>query len=926
MSLSRRPLLFAASGALLLGALLAIVGARWQFVYAHGSDVPFNDHWDGEGMLFLRPFWAGEPVLRGLWIPHNEHRIVGTRLLALGLATLDGMWNARGQMLVNAGLAATGLLLWPWALRRSLPPWGRVAACGAAVALGALPFSWDNTLWGFQSQFYLLVLLGGFHLTATWREDRLGPVWWLGLGAGLAALFTAASGFGSAAACAAVAGWRLLRERDGPARRFLWTTLAINAALVTAGALLLHTVPYHENFKAGSLAIWGDALLRFVAWPCGSALLGLVVQAPLLIVGYALVVRRKPGPGEAALLAGIAWFAFQAAAIAWGRGGDPGGFAVRYRDLHLAGLVLNVLCLLRLLAAAPGRRAAWWRGALAAGWLAFVGSGLSGDLASIHYWRAIERREAMQEAQLQAMRAFLATGDRSVLDRSPEVRALAGTVNNVVTMLTDPGVRAHLPPSIRLPLPGEPEPARSRGLASFAPPVEAGQPYRAAAWRLTPTPAAPAVFVSQPLPAALLPVLRLRIHGRLGPGAATLRLVAANGEITTPLTAAADSGDRWKTVNLLYPPGGGRLVVEVPAGAAPFEFTTPFDLGLFTYYAEKVLRAGATVGGTGLFLFLLGGIGVVWGGRANATEHADAGEPLVLSGPHLRRLGAGTGMVLVLGLFAWPAPHLRFQAQRDAYYLESGRWGATAVASFNAVLRPAGGGPGDEAWGRVAELRPSLAGHFFGTFSNQGGAFVGTMQSAPFRADGRFLSLLVAGYPDNAGKVLLEELTSDGGVRRTVDFTGPTVDRQLYCWTVDAGTAGSWWRIRIEDCSADPIGWAAVSGPRLASAPAAGRQLAHAFRAEWSVTTRRWHLFAAAVAAVLAGAVVWRNQKTDANGWFARFIVPATAGAAVLWLITDGWPAAVLFGLTSAGAVLLLARVWLRAEAESGPDRRWRIL
>jgi len=931
MPFSRRTLLSAASCALALGAFLAIVGARWQFVQAHGSDVPFNDHWDGEGMLFLRPFWAGESIWPGLWIPHNEHRIVGTRLLALGLAALDGMWNARGQMLVNAGLAAAGLLLWPWVLRRSLPPWGLLLCAGAAVALGTLPFSWDNTLWGFQSQFHLLLLFGGLHLAATWREDRTGPAWWFGLGAGLAAIFTVASGFGSAAACVAVAAWRLRRPDDGAARRFLWTTLTTNAALVATGVLLRHVVPYHADFQAGSLAVWGDALLRLIAWPFGQAPLGLVVQAPLLIAGYAVLVRRKPAPGDAVLLAGAAWCAFQAAAIAWGRGGDPSGFAPRYRDIHLVGLVLNVLCLVRLWAAAPDRRGAWWRGAVAAGWLTVVGVGLSADLSGIRYWRAIERREAAQDAQVQAMRAFLSTGERGWLDRTPEVRALSGTVDNVVTMLIDPGVRAHLPPSIRLPLPCGPDSAHSRGVASFAPPTEAEQPYRAAAWRLTPTPTEPAVFTSQPLPASLRPVMRLRIRGRLGPGAATLQLIAPNGATTTPLTAAVDSGDRWKTVNLLYPPAGGRLVVEVPAGAAPFEFTTPFDLGLVTYYSEKLLRAGAGVAQAGLLLFLAGAVGLVWSARAGwgppvaAGAHPEAGEPLVITAMQLRRFGAGAGLALILGLFAWPAPHLRFQAQRDDAYLESGRWGALPVDSFSATLHPAGGGPPGETCGRVAELRPSLAEHFFGTFTSQGDEFVGTLQSAPFRADQRFLSLLVAGHPD-ACAVQLDELDADGGVRRTIDFAGPAIEYPLHFWSVDTGAAGTQWRVRIDDRSAGAFGWAAVSRPLVSADPTTARRLTQAFRAEWSVTARRWHLFAAAAATAIAGAAVWRNKRTDAEVRFARCVGPATAVAFALWLFAGGWPAAVLFGLAVTGALGLLGQTWRQADRGPAPARSWRLL
>ena len=80
-----------------------------------------------------------------------------------------------------------------------------------------LPLAWETALWGFPSQFQLLVLFGLAHLALTWAADRCDWRWGLGTLAGMAALGTMGSGFASALASVALASWRLLRGRDASA-------------------------------------------------------------------------------------------------------------------------------------------------------------------------------------------------------------------------------------------------------------------------------------------------------------------------------------------------------------------------------------------------------------------------------------------------------------------------------------------------------------------------------------------------------------------------------------------------------------------------------------------------------------------------------------------------------------------------------------
>jgi len=59
-----------------------------------------------------------------------------------------------------------------------------------------------------------------------------------------------------------------------------------------------------------------------------------------------------------------------------------------------------------------------------------------------------------------------------------------------------------------------------------------------------------------------------------------------------PLERAIVSPDLWKTVTLERGTGPTRIVIEVPAGAAPLEITAPTDMGRLTWLTEKALHQG----------------------------------------------------------------------------------------------------------------------------------------------------------------------------------------------------------------------------------------------------------------------------------------------------------------------------------------------
>ncbi len=152
----------AAKARLRLAALLVclagiVIGARWTVLDRYGSDLPSWDQWDAEGLNLLAPWAEHRLTPEMLLAPHNEHRVVLTKLASLALAAADGQWDQRLECAFNA-LIAAAISAGLFAL--GLRAWGRRRQGILFVLLAsayALPLAWQNILYGFHSQQLFLV-------------------------------------------------------------------------------------------------------------------------------------------------------------------------------------------------------------------------------------------------------------------------------------------------------------------------------------------------------------------------------------------------------------------------------------------------------------------------------------------------------------------------------------------------------------------------------------------------------------------------------------------------------------------------------------------------------------------------------------------------------------------------------------------------
>lgn len=599
--------------ALAAGVFLAVLGLKLIVVDRYGSDAPNWDQWDAEGQDLLLPYLQGRLGVLDLFKPHNEHRVVATRLLALAGVVVNGQWDARLQCVVNAILHAgigVGAFLY---LRRLTGALGGIALAAATVASFGPPIAFSNVVSGFHSQQYFLA---GFSLAtiALWTNaTAFSGRWFAGLACAVASLFTMGSGLLAAAAVAVALTWA-----DGFRslwRRHLATVIAC-LAVVALGWSLRVSVVYHEPLMAHSLGDFSRTLRHNLQWPAvGFAPFALLGFTPWLALAWRL--RRRPADDRRALaLCGAgAWVLLQFAATAYARGSGGGWPADRYLDTFTIGLLVNAAAILFLLRQVPPRR--WLRCTqlvVAAAWVGFVAHGLTVHLGRVHRGDLPAIKEAFVAAQFSA-RAYLITGDEHFLTASPALLYPGKEI--LVERLSHPEIRAILPASLRPPLRLE---GRAEPAGSFAPPP-ASHPF-ATPWpscRSDVPDGAGTVgeWRSAPVARGRFPIWRIEVTGHPGlPGVSLALASAGTGRELAHVVPRRSAEGSWRPAFVAAPREPAVLLARDESADRWLGFCEPVEVARFSYWAALFVKRGLELVVLGAGLALAGAAATLLCARA----------------------------------------------------------------------------------------------------------------------------------------------------------------------------------------------------------------------------------------------------------------------------------------------------------------------
>jgi hypothetical protein len=130
---------------------LVVIGAKWWMIAHYGSPTPFWDQWDAEGAILYPKYLSGTLQISDLIAPHNEHRILVTRLWSLLLLELGGYWDPILQMVANTLIFGAVVALFIAAFRPILDRRSWLVFALFSMVIFSLPFGWENTLAGFRA-------------------------------------------------------------------------------------------------------------------------------------------------------------------------------------------------------------------------------------------------------------------------------------------------------------------------------------------------------------------------------------------------------------------------------------------------------------------------------------------------------------------------------------------------------------------------------------------------------------------------------------------------------------------------------------------------------------------------------------------------------------------------------------------------------
>ena len=173
----------------------AIFVMRAAVICVYGSSIPFWDQWGAEGGLF-KALLEGEYKSANLLSPHNEHRILVTRLFNIAIFNLNSrQWDNVVEAYMSSVIVSVAYGILMFVLFRESSKKVAYITGFFIILIGGLPFGWENTLVGFQSQIYFLLLFTfcGLWIVASSNSGAGTAVGVFVFGVGC--LFSIASGF-----------------------------------------------------------------------------------------------------------------------------------------------------------------------------------------------------------------------------------------------------------------------------------------------------------------------------------------------------------------------------------------------------------------------------------------------------------------------------------------------------------------------------------------------------------------------------------------------------------------------------------------------------------------------------------------------------------------------------------------------------------
>lgn len=420
-----------------LALFFLVLGSRWFLIAAYGHDLPFGDEWDAGAANLYAPYAADSLDLGQLLSPHNEHRLVTSRLLGLLTFELAGGWSPRFQMMVNATIWA-GFAVWLASVLAQLVPVGSQLPLIVITALAfSLPLDVEVSLMGMNAHFYLVIIFSLVALKLLVNAREFGLSWWSGLLCAVLAFLSMSSGAVTTVVASVTLVLQIITGTRAANPRSIVSILVLLAVAFAMWAIT-PTIAGHDVYRAHSIAEFISALIAISAAPLITPAGTAFVQWPLILHAVDTVRRRLPiGNVEWFGLAMAGWVAAQMMSIALFRTATP--LLPRYLDIVVVALPLGVAVILKW---APQRRRWYLLGGAWVFVVLFAASGLS-YISTLRLAR--EAHNTLSASQVR-LKSYLLTGNVSDLEA---VRFVYPDPIRLSVLLSSPDIQRILPDGIR---------------------------------------------------------------------------------------------------------------------------------------------------------------------------------------------------------------------------------------------------------------------------------------------------------------------------------------------------------------------------------------------------------------------------------------------------------------------------------------------
>ena len=583
---------------LFIGATLIILGAKFTLIHYYGSDLPFWDQWDTEPQLLFIPYDQGKLLWSTLFSSHNEHRLFFSRSWAVSLYAINQQWDAHLQTVANAILHTFfGLwlvwILWKLNDRRNL--W---IMLGVFVLILAVPFSWENTLFGFQSSFYFLLGFSSMAILLISQNRPFSVAWLMGIFFALLSLFTMGAGFFVAPVSMALTIIRAYRER-----RMTWRdgiTLISCLLILLAGILLIQMPEGHAALRPKTLSDFMTALGKNLSWPwIDVPFLFPILWSPFVILCYRICISRKGKLSRYPFfIMGLGlWTLLQCIGVAYARGFEGAGPASRYMDSLSLIPAVNILAAHYLYRQCTANFTKQKGFMIACSfWYAFSMIGFLNLLINGSI-EGFSNAGSYLIKQDETVRHYLASEDDNVILKARHMEIPYPDAKKLSLLLRDQGIRERLPVSVRKPLAVVPSVNDrndfvANGFFGTMPIIKDRNVW--GSYDSLKGDQHTGYFRSKRMLPPRLPYLRFHVAGYLDNSRLKLELYGMDHQLIGAVVPKRLPKESWTSVDIQSPqvPFYIKATDLNEDRAGWFAFSEPTEIGLFSRISESILSAG----------------------------------------------------------------------------------------------------------------------------------------------------------------------------------------------------------------------------------------------------------------------------------------------------------------------------------------------